>query len=237
MTSRKATTAAALIIFSMAYFLYPPNSWPEFYRYITEDGDVHYVDDLANIPAEYRSEMKVYREKYDHLPEGERSIMLQKDRERDAQRALEELKLKGLRDKEARLKRQQTDVVIIDNQVLVPVTIGYGVKEMEILFLLDTGASHLVLFNDLAGVLGIKSHQKGVSMVAGGELIETDLVVLDYLKLGPLDLKKVEATVIKHETKSVDPVHFSGLLGMNILRNSRYTIDFENQKIHWQQPN
>jgi len=237
MTSRKATTAAALFIICITYFLCPSDSLSEFYRYITEDGDVHYVDDLANVPDEYRPQMKVYREKYDHLPEGERSIMLQKDRERDVQRALEELKLRGQRDKEARLKRQQTDVIIIDNQVLVPVTIGYGIKEMEILFLLDTGASHLVLFDDLAGMLGIKSRQKGVSMVAGGDLIETDLVVLDYLKLGPLDLKEVEATVIKHETKSVEPVHFSGLLGMNILRNSRYTIDFENQKIHWQQPN
>lgn len=237
MIPRKATTVTALFISIITYFLFPTDSLSEFYRYTTEDGDVHYVDDLANVPEKYMPEMKVYREKYDHLPEGERAIMLQKDRERDAQRALEEHELRGQREKEARLKRRQTDVIIIDNQVLVPVTIGYGIKEMETLFLLDTGASHLVLFSDLAGMLNVKSRQKGVSMVAGGDLIETDLVVLDYLKLGPLDLKKVEATVIKHTTKSTEPIHFSGLLGMNILRNSRYTIDFENQKIHWQQPN
>lgn len=237
MIPRKATTAAAFLISLCTYLLFPADSLSEFYRYTTEDGDVHYVDDIANVPEKYQSEMKVYREKYDHLPEGERAIMLQKDRERDAQRALEEHELRGKREKEERLRRQQTDVIIIDNQVLVPVTIGYGIKEMETLFLLDTGASHLVLFSDIAGMLNVKSHEKGVSMVAGGDLIETDLVVLDYLKLGPLDLKKVEATVIKHTTKSSEPIHFSGLLGMNILRNSRYTIDFENQKIHWQQPN
>ena len=237
MIPRQATMAAALLFFVMAYFSFPPVSLSEFYRYITEDGDVHYVDDLANVPDEYRRQIKVYREKYDHLPESERAIMLQKDRERDTRRALEEVELRGRREKEARLKRQQTDVIIIDNQVLVPVTIGYGIKEMQTLFLLDTGASHLVLFNDLAGMLNVKSHQKGVSMVAGGDLIETDLVTLDYLKLGPLDLKNVEATVINHQTQSAEPVHFTGLLGMNILRNSRYTIDFENQKIHWQQSN
>ena len=237
MIPRKATTAAAFLISLSTYLLFPADSLSEFYRYTTEDGDVHYVDDIANVPEKYQPEMKVYREKYDHLPEGERAIMLQKDRERDAQRALEEHELRGKREKEERLRRQQTDVIIIDNQVLVPVTIGYGIKEMETLFLLDTGASHLVLFSDIAGMLNVKSHEKGVSMVAGGDLIETDLVVLDYLKLGPLDLKKVEATVIKHTTKSSEPIHFSGLLGMNILRNSRYTIDFENQKIHWQQPN
>jgi predicted aspartyl protease len=71
-------------------------------------------------------------------------------------------------------------------------------------------------------------------MVAGGNLIETDLVVLDYIKFGPLDLKNVEATVIKHEAQTEEAVRFSGLLGMNILRNSRYTIDFENKKIRWQ---
>ena len=229
--------AAALVFFIILNFMIPAESLSEFYRYITEDGDVHYVDDFANVPEEYRPDTKVYREKYDHLPEGERAIMLQKDRERDAQRELRDLELKGQREKEARLKRMQTDVVIIDNQVLVPVTIGYGIKEMQTLFLLDTGASHLVLFNDLAGMLDVKSHQKGVSMVAGGDLIETELVMLDYLKLGPLDLKNVEATVIKHNAQSAESIQFSGLLGMNILRNSRYTIDFDNQKIHWQQPN
>jgi hypothetical protein len=40
--------------------------------------------------------------------------------------------------------------------------------------------------------------------------------------------------VIKHEAQTGETVHFSGLLGMNILRNSRYTIDFENKKIRWQ---
>ena len=237
MIPRKVTTITTLLISMSVILLFPLNSLSEFYRYTTENGDVHYVDDLANVPEKYRTNLKVYREKYDHLPEGERAIMLQKDRERDAQRALAEHQRRGQLEKEAKLKRQQTDVIIIGNQVLVPVTIGYGIKEMETLFLLDTGASHLVLFSDLAEMLNVKSHEKGVSMVAGGDLIETDLVLLDYLKLGPLDLKEVEATVIKHTTKSNDQIHFSGLLGMNILRNSRYTIDFENQKIHWQQSN
>ena len=235
MRTRLGLTTAALVFSIISNLVIPTDSVSEFYRYTNENGDVYYVDDFANVPEEYRPQMKVYREKYDHLPEGERAIMLQRDRERDAQREQRDLDLKGQREKEARLKRLQTDVVIIDNQVLVPVTIGYGIKEMQTLFLLDTGASHLVLFNDLADMLDVKPHQKGVSMVAGGDLIETELVVLDYLKLGPLDLKDVEATVIKHNTQSAEAIQFSGLLGMNILRNSRYTIDFDNQKIHWQQ--
>ena len=160
--------------------------------------------------------------------------MLQRDREVDTRRRQEEQRLREQREQEARLKRLETDVTIVANQVLVPVTIGYGLKETKALFLLDTGASHLVLFNELARKLSVASNQKGLSMVAGGNLIETDLIVLDYLKLGPLDLKNVEATVIQHEAQSDETVRFSGLLGMNILRNSRYTIDFENKKIRWQ---
>ena len=64
----------------------------EFYRYVTEDGKVFYVDDLTKIPEKYREDLKVYKEKYDHLPENERVMMIEKDRESDAKRNLEEKK-------------------------------------------------------------------------------------------------------------------------------------------------
>ncbi|MFZ0131924.1 MAG: retropepsin-like aspartic protease [Desulfobacterales bacterium] len=208
----------------------------EFYRYVTRDGEVHYVGDRSQVPEEYQQETKVYTERYDHLSNDEKALMQQKDRDADADRRREEQRLSAQREEEDRLKRLETDVTIIADQVLVPVTIGYGRKETEALFLLDTGASQLVLFDELARSLNVISHHKGLSMVAGGNLIETDLIILDYLKLGPLDLKNVDATVIKHDAQPDNAVRFSGLLGMNILRNSGYTIDFENQKLRWQPP-
>jgi hypothetical protein len=206
----------------------------EFYRYVDENGVVHYVGDRSRVPEEHQQKVTIYPEKYDHLSEDERALMLQRDRENDARRRLEEQRLSEQRAQQARLKRLQTDVIIVDNQVLVPVTIGYGHKETEALFLLDTGASHLVLFDDLARKLNVVSRQKGLSMVSGGNLIETDIVTLDYLKLGPIDLKNIEATVIQHASQSSAEVHFNGLLGMSVLRNSRYTIDFEQEKLRWQ---
>ena len=77
---RTVTTITTLIISISVLILFPLDSLSEFYRYTTENGDVHYGDDLANIPEKYRTDLKVYSEKYDHLPEGERAIMLQKDR-------------------------------------------------------------------------------------------------------------------------------------------------------------
>ena len=234
MIKRYGLLTLVLLVAGMFFFLRPMRCHAEFYRYVTREGVVHFVGDRSLVPEEYQQEVKVYVEKYDHLDESERVLMLQKDREMDARRRQEEQRLREQLEQEARLKLLETDVTIVANQVLVPVIIGYGPKEAKALFLLDTGASHLVLFSELAGILNIASTQKGLSMVAGGNLIETELIVLDYLKLGPLDLKNVEATVIKHEAQTDETVHFSGLLGMNILRNSRYTIDFENKKIRWQ---
>ena len=234
MIQRDGLLTVVLLVAGMVFFLHPMLCLAEFYRYVTSEGVAHYVGDRSLVPEEYQLEVKVYVEKYDHLDESERVLMLQRDREMDARRRQEEQRLREQLEQQARLKLLETDVTIVDNQVLVPVTIGYGLKETKALFLLDTGASQLVLFSELAGVLNVTSTQKGLSMVAGGKLIETELIVLDYLKLGPLDLKNVEATVIKHEAQTDGTVRFSGLLGMNILRHSRYTIDFENKKIRWQ---
>lgn len=234
MKKRNGLLKVALLFIGMFFFLPPGLCLAEFYRYVDENGVVHYVDDRSRVPEEHQRQLKVYVEKYDHLAESERLIMLQKDREMDVKRQLEEQRLRDQREQEARLKRLETDVTIIANQVLVPVTLGHGLRETEALFLLDTGASHLVLFNELARKLNLESKQKGLSLVAGGTFIETDLIVLDHFKLGPLDLKNVAATVIRHETQSTEAVRFSGLLGMDILRNAPFVIDVENEKIRWQ---
>ena len=61
----------------------------------------------------------------------------------------------------------------------------------------------------------------------------SELVVLDYVKVGPLRVNQAGATVIANMGASGKSLNFSGLLGMNILRNIEYTIDFENSKIRW----
>ena len=57
--------------------------------------------------------------------------------------------------------------------------------------------------------------------------------MLDYVKVGPLRVNQAGATVIANVGPSGKALNFSGLLGMNILRNIEYTIDFENRKIRW----
>jgi DNA-binding transcriptional MerR regulator len=231
-------TAAIMLI--AITFLLPTTAFAEFYRYVTEDGRVYYVDDLTKVPEQYLDQLKVYREQYDHLPESERLIMLQKERELDQQRIIEEnnriLEEKRISEEQERaekLKLLETDVVIQGNQVLVPVTIGHGIKEQEAMFLLDTGAARMVLFREFANQFDIIPELKGMSQVAGGGLVPADMVIIDSIKVGPMQVTDAPATIIENVTPNGRAFNFSGLLGMNILRNLEYTIDFKNKKIRW----
>lgn len=213
--------------------LLPSGVRAEFYRYITEDGQTHYVDDLSKVPPRYLDQVKTYRESYDHLSDEERALMLQRDRERDRQRTLMENKLLQEQEKRQQQKLYETDVIIHGNQVLVPVTIGHGNQSDDALFLLDTGATHLVIFKDFASRFNIKAVKKGFSKVAGGALVPSELAILDYVKVGPLRVENAGATIIENRKSGGRPFEFNGLLGIEILRHIEYTIDFENQKIRW----
>ena len=213
--------------------LLPPGAWAEYYRYVTDDGQIHYVDDLTNVPEKYLDQITTYKESYDHLTEEERTLMLQRDRDRDLQRTLEENRLLEQQQKETEKKRYETDVVIQGNQVLVPVTIGIDNQAGQALFLLDTGATHLVIFKKFADRFNTKAVRKGFSKVAGGGLVPSELILVDYVQVGPLRVEKTGATVIENRDEDDRPFEFSGLLGIDILQHIEYTIDFENKKIRW----
>ena len=213
--------------------VHPSTTLAEFYRYITEDGQVYFVDDLTRVPEKYRDQIKTYKESYDHLPAEERAMMLQRDRAKDRMRALEEDKLLEQPQEEPPTREFETDVIIRGNQVLVPVTIGHGNQSNQSLFLLDTGATNLVMFKNFASRFNLKPVKKGVSKVAGGGLVPSELVIIDYIHVGPLRVENAGATVIENRQTGGRAFAFSGLLGIDILRHIEYTIDFQNKKIRW----
>ena len=59
----------------------PSNLRSEFYKYVDKEGRTFYVDDLSKILEEYREAVHIYREKYDHLSDQEKSLILKKERE------------------------------------------------------------------------------------------------------------------------------------------------------------
>ena len=73
-------------LFVLIVLFMPCQVRSEFFRYVDKDGKVHYVDDLSRIPPEYRDDLKVYKEVYDHLSESEKAVLLEKERQKSDKR-------------------------------------------------------------------------------------------------------------------------------------------------------
>jgi predicted aspartyl protease len=227
---RKGTRASRvkknlwIILLLFVYFVLPAELRCEFYKYVDQDGKVVFVDDVGKIPPEYRDDLNVYKEKYDHLPPEQRAIMLEKERkDREKERA-EQIA------KERYLRRLDTKVTIKGNLVLVPVKLGYGGNKIEALLLLDTGASIVTLHQQIADRLHIREVVEAETQVAGGQTIKISVAKLDYVEVGPFKKANLYVGIIEHEGPAVA---YDGLLGMNFLRNLEYGVDFKKQLIRW----
>ena len=85
---------SVLLLFFL--FLFPQESFSEFYKYVDKNGKIHFVDSKSKIPKEYRKDLKTYEEKYDHLSEEEREKRIAEDRKKaeEFRKNREELKRK-----------------------------------------------------------------------------------------------------------------------------------------------
>ena len=217
----------------------------EFYKYTDNDGNVYFVDDISQIPEEYRHQIETYRERYDYLPEQDRERLIEQERQqtlenqqeielhlqRSQSEAADERGRQLERDQRKARARTETRVFIKDNQILVPVTISNIGIDVTGNLLLDTGASHTVLHRQFAEQLRIITLAKGYAKTAGGQNVYSELGSVDALKVGPIVMKDAHVLILKHEGP---PVGYVGLLGMNFLSQVQYSIDYDRQVISWQ---
>lgn len=143
----------------------------------------------------------------------------------------QELQQRVRASEQALRQSRKTPVEIRGNQVLVPVELSDGHRQVRARLLLDTGASQTVFHRRTMEPLQARLLGKGWSRLAGGQRIATDRVRLESLRVGPHIWQNPTVYVIDLQ----DPeVPFDGLLGMDFLRTHHYRIDFRQQLLLWQ---
>jgi|LGVE01.1.fsa_nt_gb hypothetical protein len=141
------------------------------------------------------------------------------------------LQQKVLESENAKRKSLTTSVKVYGNQVVVPVEISDGQRQVSARLLLDTGASKTVFHHRIVAPLRTKLLGRGWARLAGGQLIATDMVRIKTLTVGPYTWGTPTVSLIE---LSGQDAPFDGLLGMDFLRKHHYRIDFQQQLIHWQ---
>lgn len=210
-------------LFLALVVLLPLELRSEFYKYVDRRGVVHFVDNITKVPMEYRRDLesRQYKKK-DPLPQNKRNALL--DNEAKNRNAMIHSFL---------AKEIETNVIIINNRVLVPVRLGYGGREIKTLLLLDTGASITLLHQKPIRQLGIRKSKSAKAQIADGSVINTGIANLSYMIIGPFKKTNIEVAFVEHEVAS--GTH-DGLLGMNFLRGFEYSVDFERNVIKWKKP-
>jgi len=87
-----------------------------------------------------------------------------------------------------------------------------SINNQPVIFLLDTGATHVALSQSLAERVGLKKGSSATSMTANGS-VRSWLAIIDQVRLGPITQFKVRASIMP--AMSNDEV----LLGMSFLKH------------------
>ncbi len=230
----------AICLVCMAFF-FSGYGVAGFYEYTDDQGVKCYTDDESRIPQ--KDGVVVHKEKYDDLDEKQRQLMLEKERReieehrQETRQWLDYYKSKEQRRQAAEIEKQRlenryTPVAIGHNQILVPVTFGYNGRKVQVPMILDTGAAVTALHGSVSSEIQVPAGRQGVARVAGGGIIKTRIVTVDYIQVGPKRLTNPTIMVLPEQGGRQ---HHAGLLGQDFLGQFSYTIDYARRAIRWEQ--
>ncbi|MDU0460286.1 MAG: retroviral-like aspartic protease family protein [Geobacteraceae bacterium] len=116
---------------------------------------------------------------------------------------------------------------LINNHVIVAVSVIFKGREVKGQFVFDTGANSSVISPDLARRLNISDRDTSVAMMQGvGSSGAVSTVVLDAIKLDGKAAGNLEVSVVGF-------ANYDGLLGMDFLAGKKFQIDYHGRKIRW----
>lgn len=217
-----------LISYTLALILaavnFPSNA-SQIYQYVNDSGRKIYVNRLSQVPAKYKHQLKKRATK-----NIENTAQQQAAYDLENQQYANSIALRSKISKLRNLKAAiSTQVNVSGNQVIVPVDIDYKGSTQSLNLLLDTGASVTVLHARSMKKLNKLHLKSSLAKVAGGALIKTWLLNLGSLSFGPYDYSDKQVVVIDFSGES----KFDGLLGMDVLAQTDYKIDYDKQRILW----
>lgn len=104
-------------------------------------------------------------------------------------------------------------------------------------FVLDTGATITCVDEQLSAQLSLPAVRGVIGTAAGvGGQGELSLVEIDSLSMGGVSAHGLEACVINLEHLSGMGLELDGLIGLNVLREFRVTLDFERSIVTLEDP-
>ncbi len=188
-------------------------------RWTDEKGVLHFSDSLANVPAQYRGQVKLEKLKEEAVPKASRS-------DRNLTKA-QETRVVGSTSEPSKDKPKLNSYEVpfeayegTAQRVIVSVKFNDSVTAP---MALDTGAPGLVISPKLANQLGLLSGDEGKVVVQAGGIggsVSAIRTFIDKVQIGEASDIFIPATV----TRSVSPA-FEGLVGMDFMSKYSFKID------------
>jgi aspartyl protease family protein len=128
---------------------------------------------------------------------------------------------------ESNFKKDAVSYTSDNNQLVVDAVINNNALGR---FIVDTGASIVVISKEIAGRLGLPEDDIGQEIeieMADGTTVNARPVILKSVKVGDAEVEDVEAAVLENNVVG----GADGLLGMSFLRNFIINVDAPSNKL------